>query len=189
MSQTFKKDAAEVLIEDHRRAERLFSDIKRSTDPKERTEKANLLIKELSQHGYVEEQVVYPTLKHFETPGIVLADTSFKDHQKLKEELYAFDQSKSTDPNFDRLLGVLEKDFNDHIKKEEAEIFPLMRQRLPKQEIDQMGSLIENMKIVAPTRPHPGAPAEGVSSTVVGPLNAFMDRIRDLSKSWPKESK
>jgi len=90
------------------------------------------------------------------------------------------------DPGFDATFQNLVKGFNDCVENEETKIFPTIKRTLAQEEINNMGELIEALKPIAPTRPHPHTPNRPPGNYVVGPLTAFLDRIRDLGKSWPK---
>ena len=50
-----------------------------------------------------------------------------------------------------------------------------------------MGNLLESMKTVSPTRPHPHMPSTPPYNVMAGPLAAFLDRVRDLGRSFPKK--
>ncbi len=44
-------------------------------------------------------------------------------------------------------------------------------------DLRSMGSLIEGLKKIAPSRPHPGAPNTQPGASLAAPLAAFMDKI------------
>jgi hypothetical protein len=59
--------------------------------------------------------------------------------------------------------------------------------RLDPDDLEKMGNLLESMKALSPTRPHPHMPATPPYNIMAGPLAAFLDRVRDLGRSFPKQ--
>jgi hypothetical protein len=45
------------------------------------------------------------------------------------------------------------------------------------EDLKHMGQLIDGLKKVAPSRPHPGAPNTQPGASLAAPLAAFMDKI------------
>jgi hypothetical protein len=50
-----------------------------------------------------------------------------------------------------------------------------------------MAEAVERVKKIAPTRPHPMTPNEGVVRTVVGPVAALVDHLRDAVSGRGKQ--
>ncbi len=48
--------------------------------------------------------------------------------------------------------------------------------------LEKMGTLLETAKTTAPTYPHSHSPNTPPGNLIVGPVAAFMDRLRDLFK-------
>jgi hemerythrin superfamily protein len=104
-------------------------------------------------------QLLYPAIRHLNTKGPKLADHSLQEHLAVKETLDSMDKMGPGHPDFSKNMETLEKNLFKHIEEEETQIFPLLEKHLKAKELDDMGNLIEKMKVVAPTRPHPHMPA------------------------------
>merc|ERR1711879_1006102 len=166
-AQYLRTDATEVLMKDHQKVQGMLRTvISSAADNKVRKENMNQVVFELSQHSAVEEQILYPTLRH------------------LHDDL---DKMEVTDAKFVPTVEKMSKDLDQHIKEEESEIFPILKQKLSKEDLDKMGNLLESMKTLSPTRPHPHMPATPPYNVMAGPLAAFLDRVRDLGRSFPKK--
>merc|ERR1712071_505182 len=162
-AQHLRTDSTEVLMKDHQKVQGMLRTVISSGDNKVRKENMNQVVYELSQHSAIEE------------------------HLKVKKELDALDKMDVTDAKFVPTVEKMSKDLDQHIKEEESEIFPILQQKLSKEDLDKMGNLLESMKTVSPTRPHPHMPATPPYNVMAGPLTAFLDRVRDLGRSFPKK--
>jgi len=182
-----KRSGVDVLIEDHRNVSKLFKDIMSTQDEKERTELSNMIIKELSQHSSVEEQILYPTIRELDKGYRELLEVAIEEHLKVNENLFKLDKTKSTEKEFNQLLHTIREEFEDHIKKEEEKLFPLLQMRLSKADLERMGSIISNLKVIAPSKPNPHSPSMPSENVLAGPVASFMERIREHSKTRPKE--
>ncbi|ELR20877.1 hemerythrin hhe cation binding subfamily protein [Acanthamoeba castellanii str. Neff] len=174
-------------MKDHQKVQGMLRTVISSADSKVRKENMNQVVYELSQHAAVEEQILYPTLRHLHDDGDKMADRAIEEHLKVKKELDALDKMEVTESKFVPAVEKMSKDLDQHIKEEESEIFPILKQKLSKEDLDKMGNLLESMKTVSPTRPHPHMPATPPYNVMAGPLAAFLDRVRDLGRSFPKK--
>ena len=68
-------------------------------------------------------------------------------------------------------------------------VLPILEKHLNTSELEDMGVVLDGIKTISPTHPHPNAPNTPPGNIVVGPIAAFMDRIRDLARSFPNSSK
>ncbi|EFQ32111.1 HHE domain-containing protein [Colletotrichum graminicola] len=111
-----------------------------------------------------EELVVYPVLEKHVANGKILADRDRAEHQAVKEKLYWFQERRPEDLDFEPALSSLMEDLRRHIRTEEEE--------------DLM---------FTPTRSHPSAPNKPPFETVVGLMEAPLDKLRDLFATFPTE--
>jgi hypothetical protein len=65
------------------------------------------------------------------------------------------------------------------VRDEEAEQFPKLRRRVPHEELVELAGKVETAKMLAPTRPDPGAPSSELFHKLVGPGVGLVDRLRD----------
>ena len=175
-------DALAMLREDHREAKRLFKRFEGAGDRAHKTKRkvADEIIRELSIHAAVEEQVFYPTVRERagETEEMVLE--ALEEHHIVKTTLSELEKMDPKDERFDAKVSVLIESVRHHMKEEEEDLFKRVRKAFKPAELRELGDLMEEAKAAAPTRPHPKAPDEPPANLVTGPAAAVMDAGKDL---------
>src|SRR2546423_6154856 len=177
------QDAIAMLKNDHRTVEKLFSRyqglsqraVKGAQDVVQR------VVKELSIHAAVEEQLLYPAVRREVPGGEQDVEEAIREHQEVKERLARIerlDAAKERD-DLDREMETLIRDVKHHVKDEESEMFPKMRKHMDRKRLLEMGELMAAAKKIAPTHPHPHAPATPPGNLVTGAAAGVMDRARD----------
>ncbi len=89
--------------------------------------------------------------------------------------LYQLSKLNADDEEFDELLAGFTSDARAHIAFEEGHAWPLMRATLTADKAEELGAKIEQAKRVAPTRPHPTAPASEPARKATTPLAGAAD--------------
>ena len=174
-------DAIALLRQDHREVERLFKQFEKA-GPRAHKTRRNLVdkvIKELSVHAVIEEQVFYPAVREAveETEDTVLE--SLEEHHIVKWTLSELD---GMDPEAERFVAkvtVLMESVRHHVEEEEDELFPKVREALSRKQLAELGEAMEKAKKAAPTRPHPRAPDTPPGNLVAGAGAAVLDKARD----------
>src|SRR6266550_3144918 len=119
-------DALALLKDDHDKAKKLMEELAATTERgvKTREEKWTKLLKELTIHENIEEEIFYPALH--EKPA--LKDTPFEDeHWSAK-------------------FKVTKENVEHHIEEEEGPMFSKVRQEFSKDELEELGSRMEASK-------------------------------------------
>jgi hemerythrin superfamily protein len=177
-------DAITLLRQDHRTVERLFKEFeklhKKEAPARERKDIVNQIVKELSVHAVIEEQVFYPTVrKEVEDAGDEVLE-ALEEHHVVKWLLSELDAMSGAEERFDAKTIVLIESVRHHVEEEEGELFPTVREALGRKRLQEIGEQMEQAKKVAPTRPHPGAPDEPPGNLLASPGAAVVDRLRDV---------
>jgi hypothetical protein len=86
------------------------------------------------------------------------------------------------DPQLGVLMGQLKPAILEHIREEEGEAFPKLRQASTKDELDKLGTVVQGLKKIVPTHPHPKAPDHPPFNVLLGPGAALVDKVRDMLK-------
>jgi hemerythrin superfamily protein len=177
-------DAIALLKADHQRVQTLFERFKKTGDRayKTREKVVEEIIKELSVHAVIEEQVFYPAVKE-RIPDLrddVLE--GIEEHHIVKWTLSELDGMDPEDESYKAKVTVLIESVEHHVEEEEKDMFPEVRKALPKSELDDLGEVLERAKAVAPTKPHPRAPAHGVDvsdlvANVTDRLTTVADKV------------
>lgn len=177
------KDALQILTDDHRTVEDLFKRFSEAGDRAHKTKKqlVERLIKELSIHAAVEEQVLYPLARELDKKVDEQVLESLEEHHVAKVALAELDGMEPTDERYDAKVAVLAESINHHVEEEESELFPMIRERVDNDDLREMGRVIQEAKKVAPTRAHPHAPDEppgNVANLFAGLVDRVRDRVR-----------
>ena len=137
-------DAIDLLKQDHRKVEKLFSEIEKSKDGRDRlfTELAT----ELTVHAEIEEQLFYPAVQNAkQTHDLVLE--SFEEHKQVKMVLADLEKTDKSTDTWLAGLKVLMEDVKHHVEEEETELFPRVKEKiLSREELENLGQRMEAMK-------------------------------------------
>jgi hemerythrin superfamily protein len=184
-------DAIALLKADHATVKDLFRRYKGLGDGalKSKTNTMERIVRELSVHASVEEQVFYPDVKSNVPGSKRLVDHGMAEHQELKETLVRLQRMRPDTPEFDTTMRKVISDVTDHVKEEETELFPKVRKAMSKQELTDMAALMRTAKKAAPTRPHPLAPSTPPGNIIVGAAAAMVDKARDAMRSSAKRAR
>jgi hemerythrin superfamily protein len=174
-------DAISMLKDDHKTVEALFKRFEKAGDRAHSEKRAvvDRIIEELSKHAAIEEQLFYPVVRATvpETEDIALE--SLEEHHIVKWILSELDKMAPEDERFDAKVTVLIENVRHHVKEEEAEFFPMVRDELGRNALGDLGDAMAVAKKAAPTHPHPRSPDTPPGNLLVGTAAGIADRIGD----------
>jgi hemerythrin superfamily protein len=176
-------DAISLLTADHRMVEGLFSEVEGQAEPDH--DVVNRIVKALSVHDAIEKEFLYPTVKQRLDTGTELADHSISEHDEVAKTLVTVDKAKSGSEDLTGALATLIQLVRTHVGEEENQIFPALRNVMSAAELEELGETLATAKDIAPTRPHPHAPSNGLGTMVAGALSAPLDKVRDIVEGRP----
>ncbi|MFC3575071.1 hemerythrin domain-containing protein [Streptomyces yaanensis] len=179
-------DAIELLKRDHRMVEQLFRDYHAAASAGQRRAVVEIMIRELSKHAALEELMVYPLAKKALPDGQQVIDEHLAEHMAVKKILLALDKHSADDDRANELVEELRKEITEHVREEEGELMPKLRDAVSQKELEELGQRLTQAKRTAPTRPHPNAPAEPPALAIAGPVAAAYDRLRDRLQGRPR---
>jgi len=175
-------DAITMLKDDHKRVKELFRKFERAGDGAQKTKRklVDQMIEELSVHAAIEEEVFYPAVRDAagETEDMVLE--SLEEHHLVKWLLWELERTQPDDERFDAKVTVLIENVRHHIQEEESDLFKRTRQAVGRKELQELAQRMEQVKKVAPTRPHPNAPDEPPANVAMNRQGAAMDKGKDV---------
>ena len=176
-------DAIDLILSDHRAVEQLFREFAMA-DPDERRGIAELLVRELSIHAAIEETVLYPAVREDVAQGDPLVEHSLDEHHEIKVALARVDDAmeKAHTKEFAGKVNRLQKVVDHHVTEEEEKVLPAIRDALTKTRLNEIGTAMNKKRDVAPTRPHPSAPDEGIAAEITGTAAGVIDRVRDAAE-------
>lgn len=174
-------DAITLLKDDHRDLEKLFKRFERAGDRAFVTKRqiVDKIIEDLSVHAAVEEQVFYPVARAAVPDTEALALESLEEHHVVKVLLHELEDMSPEDERFDAKVAVLIENVRHHVDEEESEFFPMVREEVGRNALQDVAEAMLTARKVAPTRPHPDAPDTPPANYAVGVGAGVVDRMRD----------
>jgi hemerythrin HHE cation binding domain-containing protein len=138
-------DPVKMLKTDHDEVKKMFADFEKG-DGRSRPRIAQEAMMELEIHTKLEEQIFYPALEKEKSNEEMMAEAEEEHHvaDMLIKELKSMDRS-SDDVTYDAKFTVLMENVKHHIKEEETEMLPKAA-KLPKDQLEQLGTQMEQLK-------------------------------------------
>jgi hemerythrin superfamily protein len=181
-------NALTLLKQDHKNVEALFKrfeDLVKGSGTKAKGDVAQKIVTQLSIHAGIEEQLFYPAVR--EALGEDVSSTIFEaleEHHAAKMLLAEIEKTPPVHERFDAKVTVLIENVRHHVKEEETELFPKVREALTVQQLEQLGEAMEKAKETAPTRPHPFQPDTPPANVLLGLPVALLDRAVTTGKEF-----
>src|SRR6202047_4573514 len=145
-------DAVSMLKDDHKTVEQLFKRFEKAGDRAHVEKRAivDRIVEALSMHAAIEEQLFYPVARATvpETEDIALE--SLEEHHIVKWVLSELDSMTPDDERFDAKVTVLIENVRHHVKEEEQEFFPMVRDALGRNALADLGDAMLAAKKAAP---------------------------------------
>ena len=158
-------NALTLLKNDHKTVNGLFKQFEKIADSEGKQAEAKKktivqsIIKELSVHASIEEQIFYPAIrkamKKDDEDDVLEA---LEEHHIVKWLLSELDGMSPSAERFDAKVTVLMENVRHHVKEEEQELFKKVRKAMDVKALNTLGAMMEKAKKLVPTRPHPRAP-------------------------------
>jgi hemerythrin superfamily protein len=176
-------DALALLKKDHQTVEKLFARFEKRPSK----DIADRFVRELAIHATVEEQLFYPAIRQLaQAQKLEEADEkvleALEEHHVAKWVLSEIEDLDAGDERFQAKCMVLIESVRHHVKEEEGQLFRFARRLFKRDQLTELGKLMQKAKKIAPTHPHPRAPDEPPGNVLAGGLAAILDRGRDAMK-------
>jgi hemerythrin superfamily protein len=125
-------NALELLKHDHDEVDEMFKQFEEIKDNGDDAEKEQLVAQicdALTIHAQIEETIFYPAARRaLQEKGQDLLDEAAVEHQTLKDIVGRLEMAPTSDPLYDAGVKVLSEYVKHHVKEEENELFPKVRQ-------------------------------------------------------------
>ena len=183
-------DAITLLKADHKTVEQLFKRFEKLGEgaTTQKREIVDSIIEELSIHASIEEQVLYPAIREAMEAAEDLVLEALEEHHIVKWTLSELEGMPANAERFDAKVAVLMESVRHHVKEEEEELFPQVREVLKRKALAELGDALEKAKKVVPTRPHPRAPDEPPGNILVGVPTGVVDKVVTAGKKAVKKA-
>ena len=148
-------DAIVLLKNDHKEIKKTFKDFQKAGEDahKEKGKLVDTMIELLTQHTYIENEVMYPRVRELlpDLEDDVLE--SYEEHHVADVLVMELSMMKPGDERFDAKTTVLIENVLHHIEEEEDEWFPKVREGLGRKALQDLGANMEIARKKAPRRP------------------------------------
>lgn len=171
--------ALTLLKTDHKKVDQLFKQFEKTKASARRKSIVAKIIKELSIHAAIEEQVFYPAIRNAVKKAEDMVLESLEEHHIVKWVLSELEGMDPDSERFEAKVTVLQENVKHHVKEEEQDLFPMVRKVMSVRDLNALGSAMMKAKRLAPKRPHPRAPDTPPGNIVAGMGAALVDRARD----------
>jgi hemerythrin superfamily protein len=123
------RDAIALLKQDHRIVEQLFEQFEEADDD-ELQAIAERVCQLLTVHAQIEEELFYPPAKEAleEEEEIDLINEANVEHQSAKDLIAKIEAMTPEDESFKATVKVLSEYIKHHVKEEEKELFPKVKE-------------------------------------------------------------
>ena len=184
-------DAIALLKKDHAKVATLFSRlndgggltgvVKRLTgnaaSPRQRRTTAQQIWRELDTHTAIEEATFYPAVRALRDEKLdQLLDESLREHGTIKDRLQEARASLDDDEQLRTAMAGVQECVEHHVREEENEMFPLLEERMPEAEREELGRALAARKR-GPAKPRASAP-RGRKKTIKRAAGPMRGRVR-----------
>jgi hemerythrin superfamily protein len=140
-----ERSAIEMLLQDHKRAQKLFKDFEKidRADEEAVRDLVETACLEVQIHSMLEEEIFYPAVRaHAEGSSEDFLNEAEVEHEAVDDLIARLHELDPDDPMYCAYFSVLTKFVKHHIKEEEHELFP--RVETMKLDLKQIG---EDMRL------------------------------------------
>lgn len=182
-------NAIDLLKEDHKVVDALFKRVE-ETPPSRHAPMFKRIKNELDTHAHIEEKIFYPALEAKGKKDLKeITAEAWEEHAQMKKFLKEIARSTDKD-KIEAKLKVLIEDTRHHVKEEENEMFPMVRDQFSSDALNELGERMaaEKAKYQKAKKipPRPAAPkgtiekvlnkAKSVAASVLGSSNGASKR-------------
>jgi hemerythrin superfamily protein len=139
-------DAITLLKQDHKTVKGLFSQFEKTSDGARRQEIVAEIIRELTVHAEIEEEVFYPAARQ-EVPDV--EDDVLESYEEHRVAVWMMEQLEGLSPDDERYearVMVFKEIVEHHVEEEEEQWFPKVREDLGRKELGALGAALEEAK-------------------------------------------
>jgi hypothetical protein len=140
-------DALSLLKEDHDKAKKLMDELATTTERgvKTRQEKWTKLLKELTIHENIEEEIFYPAIaEHPQAKDLVLE--ALEEHHLVDDIVEQLKGTPFEDEHWAAKFKVAKENVEHHIEEEEGPLFTQCRKLFSSEQLEEFGTRMRESK-------------------------------------------
>jgi hypothetical protein len=151
-------NALTLLKKDHDAAKKLMEELAETTERAVKTRERvwTKLLKDLTIHENIEEEIFYPALKAKdvkELSAIVLE--ALEEHHLVDDIVEQLEDTPFDDEHWTAKFKVTKENVEHHIDEEEGEMFKLVREHFSRDELEELGGRMLQRSIEQSEEPMP----------------------------------
>ncbi|HEY6118836.1 MAG TPA: hemerythrin domain-containing protein [Pyrinomonadaceae bacterium] len=141
-------NAFTLLKNDHQTVADILTKIDGTTERgvKTREELFTRLKQELEIHTKIEETIFYPALEEYEETRDITLE-AFEEHRIVKQFLSELQSLGKDEEQWTAKFTVLKENIEHHVEEEEGEMFKKARKALTEEQIEDLGTRMEQAKL------------------------------------------
>ena len=146
-SGTQAQDAIAMLMADHKKVKKLFSDfdkLKEEGSDEDKSAIVDQICNELRIHTELEEEIFYPAVRKA-IDDSDLMDEALVEHAGAKDLIAQLEDASPDDDLYDAKVTVLGEQIDNHVKEEEGDMFP--KTKKAKVDTEALGATMLKRKI------------------------------------------
>ena len=139
-------DAIELLKQDHRAVEALFEEFEEAED-EQLAAIAERVCQLLTVHAQIEEELLYPAAKEAfkDEEENDLVNEATVEHASARELIAQIEDMSADDELFKATVKVLSEYIKHHVKEEEGEMFPKLKET--ELDLEELGGRLQDRKL------------------------------------------
>jgi len=161
-----RQDAIAILKADHREVEKLFKQFEKASGPQARRRIVESFTQALAQHTAIEERIVYPWAREYIENEDDTVLEAIEEHRVAKWLLTELAATAPDDERYEARATVLIEVVRHHVKEEESDFFPDLRDVATRAELLELGDELRAAKRTASRTPDVGAVGGALSSAI-----------------------
>jgi hemerythrin superfamily protein len=141
------EDAIAMLMADHKKVKKLFSDfdkLKGEGSDEDKTAIVDEICNELKIHTQLEEEIFYPAVRKA-IDDSDLMDEALVEHAGAKDLIAQLEDASPEDDLYDAKVTVLGEQIEHHVKEEEGDMFP--KAKKAKVDTEALGATMLKRKV------------------------------------------
>ena len=149
-------NAIDLLEKQHREVEQLFKKFEKAEGEEEKQSLFEEIGDKLAIHAGIEEKHFYPATRTARTEDQLRE--AVEEHLSVKRIIADLLEMEPSNPQFEPKVLVLKEQVEHHVEEEEEELFPKVKKMLSRDELDDLGTVMEDLA----QELEAGAPRESV---------------------------
>lgn len=127
--------------------EDLFTQFRRVVgDARRQSKIGKQILQELQTHSMIEEMHLYPMVRDTLEDAAGVIDHSLDEHNKVDETIMRLLNMAPEEEGFEQTMNQLMSDVQEHVQEEESQLFPMMRERMAREDIMELGKMLQQEK-------------------------------------------